>query len=695
MGHPAGSPVIDLTDKVRAMQMQGSGSVGASNWFSPSAPLSPVAPEGYEIRAFDYPIAANLQFKPKTRPEDGFTYAELRGIARACDEAQICIQTNVDRIAQCDGMVIDRGGTIDKRSAAAKAADLAFLEPDGSNHRQDFIGRIVREHCITDSACSWIDHDNDRVVVIDGTTIFPRINIQGEIIGYQQIIKGLPAANYALADEERINFELDEIVWMPKNRRSDGLFGISPLEMCAHAALLAIRRKASQMAFFTEGTVPALLIESPQHWNSTQTKQANKAWAAMLAGSMGMNRTTWIPNGAKPYPMERDPSKTEFDEWIIRQICGPFNVSPTQYVRDTNRASAETMQDASKSEGHRSMKAYIKRFIDKNLAALHGPGLEWAWIEESEIHAAILVDLVKAGAVIPAALSRIGLKPEEIRTDYDPIKMAQAANEAKAEAAEKGEGKPERKSKDEKKEEASKRVENADLEGDLELLVQSYLDDLQAGAEDAAKAAAKGGEAAPITSTPKDQAFALKAVQPLRDAAINGASATKIEIDGKPAPEEVERPALKFAQARAAELVGMKWVDGELVDNPKAEWSISKVVRERLQSIIADGIDRKLTGEQIAQNIAADPEAFGPARSRNIARYEVANAQEEGRLHYLRKAGVQRKEWSDQDGCPICKGNAAQGAIPLESAFQSGHIHAPAHPNCRCSILPVIQEGKA
>ena len=339
------------------------------------------------------------------------------------------------------------------------------------------------------------------------------------------------------------------------------------------------------------------------------------------------------------------------------------------------------------------MKAYVKRFIDKNLSALYGPGLEWMWIEESKIEPTILVDLVKSGAVVPSSLVRIGLKPEEIRNEYDPIKAAQEANKAKAGAAEKGEGKPERKSKDEKKEEASKRVENADLEGDLELLVQSYLDDLQAGAEDAAKAAAKGGEVAPITSAPKDQAFALKAVQPLREAAINGAAATKIEIDGAPAPEEVERPALKFAQARAAELVGMKWVDGELVDNPKAEWSISKVVRERLQSIIADGIDRKLTGEQIAQNIAADPEAFGPARSRNIARYEVAYAQEEGREAYLKKAGVKRKEWSDQDGCPVCVGNAEQGPIPMDRAFKSGHTHAPAHPNCRCSILPVIEEG--
>jgi hypothetical protein len=111
-----------------------------------------------------------------------------------------------------------------------------------------------------------------------------------------------------------------------------------------------------------------------------------------------------------------------------------------------------------------------------------------------------------------------------------------------------------------------------------------------------------------------------------------------------------------------------------------------------LKGIIAEGFEQKLTGDQIAQRIAADPVAFGPARSRNIARYEVASAQEEGRAAYFRKAGFPQKEWSDHDGCPICQGNAAQGPIDMSKAFQSGHEHAPAHPSCRCTVLPV---GKA
>ena len=653
----------DLTDRLRFIDSQGR-PVGdpSQSWFGPSQALQPVAPEGFGFRAYDYPVAANLQMRPKTRPEDGFTYSELRGIARECDEVQICIQTVVDRISQCGGFIVDKGKDIETRSPRAKAVDEAFQRPDGAASRQDFISRLTREHCVTDSAAVWIDHDNSRAVVIDGTTIFPRINYNGEIVGFQQIIKGLPAKD----------FGLDEIIWMPKNRRSDGLFGVSPLEQCAHAALLAIRRKASQMSFFTEGTIPALLIESPEHWNSAQTKQANRAWAQMRKGTMGDWQSTWIPNGSKPYPMDRDPSKSEFDEWVIRQVCGAFNVSPSAYVKETNRATAGSLQDAALAEGHRSMMAWMKQFLDKVIATIHGPGLEWVWVEEAKIDPAILVDLAKSGIVKPAALYRLGLKASEIIDDYSPApKMLPGQEEPKKLEAPK--------KKDDKK------VENADIEGDFEMMAQTYLDKLLEKAQGIARELPSKVSRRMLDDDP---AFGLRAVQPLHDSALAGASAAKVEFPSSSVVSDIEKPSLAFARARAAELVGRKWVDGELVDNPDAQWSIAEVVRERLNKILADGINQNMTGEQIAQAIAADPVAFGPARSRNIARYEVANAQEEGKMHYLRKAGYTRKTWSDQDGCSICVANSEDGAIPLDRPFSSGHFHAPAHPNCRCTIIP-------
>jgi hypothetical protein len=38
--------------------------------------------------------------------------------------------------------------------------------------------------------------------------------------------------------------------------------------------------------------------------------------------------------------------------------------------------------------------------------------------------------------------------------------------------------------------------------------------------------------------------------------------------------------------------------------------------------------------------------------------------------------------------CPLCTGNAAAGPVPIGRPYPSGATSAPAHPNCRCAIVP-------
>ena len=90
-------------------------------------------------------------------------------------------------------------------------------------------------------------------------------------------------------------------------------------------------------------------------------------------------------------------------------------------------------------------------------------------------------------------------------------------------------------------------------------------------------------------------------------------------------------------------------------------------------------------------------DAFSVARANNIARTEIAEAQEEGSMVYYRASGVvDRKKWSTAHGgdmCPRCIGAEAEGAIPLEATFEStGTVHAPGHQHCRCRTIPVLKE---
>src|SRR5207302_7273888 len=46
--------------------------------------------------------------------------------------------------------------------------------------------------------------------------------------------------------------------------------------------------------------------------------------------------------------------------------------------------------------------------------------------------------------------------------------------------------------------------------------------------------------------------------------------------------------------------------------------------------------------------------------------------------------GITHNTWAlapDQRVCPVCRANAAQGAIPTADAFVSGDVYPPAHPN--------------
>ena len=77
----------------------------------------------------------------------------------------------------------------------------------------------------------------------------------------------------------------------------------------------------------------------------------NLNWEAQLASISGKNMAKWFPSRFKGHNPRPEPSKDEFDEWLIRVICYTFSLPPTAFVKETNRATAQTTQDASLAEG--------------------------------------------------------------------------------------------------------------------------------------------------------------------------------------------------------------------------------------------------------------------------------------------------------------------------------------------------------
>lgn len=90
---------------------------------------------------------------------------------------------------------------------------------------------------------------------------------------------------------------------------------------------------------------------------------------------------------------------------------------------------------------------------------------------------------------------------------------------------------------------------------------------------------------------------------------------------------------------------------------------------------------------------------FGAARAENIASTEVTRAYAEGNKQAWRESGVVAEvEWrtaQDELVCPICgplseKRRRLNNSIDGNEPFDVGVTSPPAHPRCRCWLVPVI-----
>lgn len=77
-----------------------------------------------------------------------------------------------------------------------------------------------------------------------------------------------------------------------------------------------------------------------------------------------------------------------------------------------------------------------------------------------------------------------------------------------------------------------------------------------------------------------------------------------------------------------------------------------------------------------------------PGRAQMIAHTELARAVGAASLDTYERNGIPGKSWLTYHPCPICEANEEAGVIPLDQDFPSGDAAPPAHPRCRCTIMP-------
>lgn len=109
---------------------------------------------------------------------------------------------------------------------------------------------------------------------------------------------------------------------------------------------------------------------------------------------------------------------------------------------------------------------------------------------------------------------------------------------------------------------------------------------------------------------------------------------------------------------------------------------------KQLRNAILDAYSRNASVADIEQVIRDVYERFSTARASTIAQTELNDAYNAGRFDVAVNAGMNEKSWATESKspCVVCLANQAQGWIPIDKPFQSGHQKPTGHPNCYCSV---------
>jgi phage portal protein BeeE len=394
------------------------------SWFGPGQPMQPVAQDQARGRQFDFPFGANMRIQP--RSGEAVTFEQMRALADGYDVLRLVIETRKDQMAKLRWTIKPRD---EKKEPDQRCQDIAeFLRfPDQEHNWQTWLRMLLEDLLVLDAPVIYpratVGGGLYALEPVDGGTIKRVIDATGRTPvapdpAYQQVLKGLPAVDYSR----------DELIYAPRNVRTNRLYGYSPVEQIIMTVNIALRRQLFTLNYFTEGTVPDALAGVPSEWTTAQIQEFQTYWDLLLSDDQASRRKLkFVPGDiAKAFhEVKAPPLKDEFDEWLARIVCFAFSIAPTPFVKQQNRATAQTAHEASLQEGLAPLQNWVCDMMDLLLSKwFKAPDLHFAWYEEEA------TDPLEQAQINQIYVAAKVLHPDEVRADLgrDPLTPKQKAD---------------------------------------------------------------------------------------------------------------------------------------------------------------------------------------------------------------------------------------------------------------------------
>lgn len=715
-----------------AARRQGVKAGFTGDWFPPDTPMPGQAPADAKGRAWDYPYGFNLAYQPRQEQgQNTVSFPVLRRLAEPAlgglDILRLIIERRKNQMKAQQFQIVGREKNDNGGPPARKFEEL-LRKPDGINTWRVWLGMLLEDHFVIDAPAIYFRPSADGLLFeqIDGAMLKLILDENGRtpiapLPAYQQLTKGIPAVNYSIK----------EMGYYASNIRPGRIYGMSPVEQIIGIVNIALNRQLSVLNYYTAGSVPDMLIGVPKEWNPDQIEQFSLWWDSLLGGNIAARRKArFYPGDMKPFETKTEILKDVFDEWLARIVCFGFGVSAQPFIKEMNRATSETSKQQAEEDGLEPTKLFVKDVVDDILMRAGFPQLELRYkdeeIQDPDIKAKVVqayyggtTGQAKPLVTLDEARDMIGLSPAtpdqllELQPPPPPaLDPAAGGGEGDditpppkgpgkkpaagkqppqnvTKAAKSGAGRslppvPANRKKRQATERGigvvakriigrQRRALVATLRGRAAKLAKASMDDLQ-----------------DLLRTLDDNPWDDAARQRLRDLldalAVERSTAALDHLADDIGGTDEEFAALLDQANEAAS----SWAE-ERVGNLITD--VSDTTRDAVNELVANAVSEGLTNDELADQLS-DAFGFSEDRALMIARTETANADTAGTLIGFRASGVvQGKEWAPDDNpCPDCQENADAGAIALDDDFPSGDDGPPAHPNCECTVIPVVAD---
>jgi hypothetical protein len=217
--------------------------------FNPGQPLPPAGtPQEKQEgpRYWQYPTSSNLTYQPRGENAQLTPFEQLRNLARLYDVASIGISSNIKDMCEVEWSIVAKDKSKQEayeQAGVIEAVTEFWKHPDRLEDFSSWLAKALRDVYEIDALTLYVRRNRGGglygVEVVDGSTIKPIIDDRGRSLAYQQILWGYPRSQYLRFGVDAVDEMLQlqgetstggEILYRPRNPRTDSPYGMSPLE---------------------------------------------------------------------------------------------------------------------------------------------------------------------------------------------------------------------------------------------------------------------------------------------------------------------------------------------------------------------------------------------------------------------------------------------------------------------------------